>query len=566
MNFFLQHIERHVDESLLIQGEELFIQDKVLSMEEIEQHLWSFKVLDHDDKIYEVEIQITPSKVKAVTCDCDQFQREKNCPHIVASLLALRRRKSEEKKQKRKSKERQQSQSNKKLSIQQILDQLEREELIHIIKDFTRQNRAFALSLKARYAYKVPSVDSQKAYLQLVNSVIQMARRPDRTFNKRGAASIAKILEEMLEQMHLHLVQHQYAEVFILAQSILLKVPPILGKIQSDEALLNPPLEKVLKLLLQLIQARIPPALRESIWEFLIEEYVKIAYRNHALDVFFHPILIRLAAEDEQEVLLLETSELMLDHYRIEDRPLAQALYFHYLLWEKKYGKKAIRQFLTHILQESSERSELIHYCIRQKDYNRAEQFAKASLKLAETVADKVKGKTFLLRLAELQQDNKKTIKLAQDLFLTSKELGYFRKMKQAAGEGWLEVRTEVIQKLEKQLAKSDNHKLLPQIYGEEGMQEELLAYITQHPSLDLLVNFDRYLLPAHEKQLKAVYVAEVQLYLNAHLGRISSTKIRSIIQHLHSLGAHSIGNELVQVIRKDYAERPSLMDELSLF
>lgn len=565
MNFFLQHIERHVDESLLIQGEELYIQDGVLAMEEIEQHLWSFKVVDHEADRYEVEIQITPSKVKAYTCDCNQFKKEKNCPHIVASLLALRRRKSEEKKQKRKNKERQ-GQSNKKLSIQQILDQLEREELIHIIKDFTRQNRAFALSLKARYAYKVPSVDSHKAYLQLVNSVIQMARRPDRSFNKRGAASIAKILEEMLEQMHLHLVQHQYAEVFILAQSILLKVPPILGKVQSDEALLNPPLEKVLKLLLQLIQASIPPALKERIWEFLIEEYVKIAYRNHGLDVFFHPILIRLAAEDEQEVLLLETSELMLDHYRTEDRPLAKALYFHYLLWEKKYGKKAIRQFLTHILQESSERSELIHYCIRQKDYKRAEQFARASLKVAETVTEKVKGKTFLLRLAELQQNNKKTIKLAQDLLLTSKELGYFRKIKQAAGEGWLDIRAGVIQKLKKQSTQSDHHKLLPHIYGEEGMQKELLAYITQHPSLDLLVNFDRYLLPAYEKQLKSVYVAEVQLYLNAHLGRISSTKIRAIIQHLHALGAHSIGNELVQVIRKDYAERPSLMDELSLF
>ena len=565
MNFFLQHIERHVDETLLIEGEELYIRDGVLAMEEIEQHLWAFKVIEEEDARYEVEIQISPSKVKAYTCDCDRFKADKNCPHIVAALLALRRRKSDEKKQKRKNKQRQ-TQSNKKLSIQQILDQLEREELIHIIKDFTRQNRAFALSLKARYAYKVPSVDSQQAYLQLVNSVIQMARRPDRTFNKRGAASIAKILEEMLEQMHLHLVQQQYAEVFVLAQSILLKVPPILGKVQSDEALLNPPLEKVLKLLLQLIQARIPPALRERIWEFLVEEYIKIAYRNHGLDAFFHPILIRLAVDDEQEVLLLETSELMLAHYRTEDRPMAQALYFHYLLWEKKYGKKAIPQFFTHIIQEPLERSELIHYSIRHKDYKRSEQFAKATLKIAESVADQIKAKTFLLRLAELQQDRKKTIKLAQDLFLSSKELSYFRKIKKAADQEWPEVRSQVIQKLEKQLNKSDNHKLLPQIYGEEGMEEELLVYLTQHPSLDLLVNFDRYLLPTYEKRLKPVYVAEVQLYLNAHLGRISSTKIRSIIQHLHSLGAHSIGNELVQVIRKDYAERPSLMDELSLF
>jgi len=565
MNFFLQHIERHVDETLLIQGEDLYIREGVLAMEEIEQHLWAFRVIEDGDSRYEVEIQITPSKVKAYTCDCDSFKSKKNCPHIVASLLALRRRKSDEKKQKRKNKL-QQSQSSKKLSIQQILDQLEREELVNIIKDFTRQNRAFALSLKARFAYKVPSVDSQKAYLQLVNSVIQMARRPDRSFNKRGAASILKILEEMLDQMHLHLVQQQYAEVFVLAQSILLKIPSILGKLLSDEPILNPPLEKTFKLLLQLIQARIPPALSERIWDFLIEEFPKIAYRNHGLDEWFHPILIRLAKEEEQEVLLLETSELMLEQYRLEDRPLAKALYFHYLLWEKKYSKKAIEQFLTHILEDNSEQSDLIYYCIKQKDYKRAEQLAKASMKLSKVPSDKLNGKTFLLKLAELQQNKKKTIKLAKELFLASKDLTYFRKIKQAAGEDWPDVRIQVIEQLEKKASQADTQALLPQIFGEEGLHEKLLAFIVDHPSLDLLVNFDKYLLPDQEKRLKPIYVAEVQLYLDAHLGRISSTKIRSIIQHLHSLGAHGIGNELVQVIRKDYAERPSLMDELSLF
>lgn len=564
MNFFLQHIERQLDESLLIQGEELYIRDGVLAMEEIEQHLWAFKVVEEEDARFEVEIQITPSKVKAFTCDCAIFAAEKNCPHIVAALLALRRRKNEEKKQKRKRK--QQSTSNKKLSIQQILDQLDREELVHIIKDFTRQNRALALSLKARFAYKVPSVDSQKAYLQLVNSVIQMARRPDRTFNKRGAASILKILEEMLDQMQLHLVQQQFAEVFVLAQSILLKIPPILGKIQSDEALLNPPLEKVFKLLLQLIQASIPPALRDRIWEFLMEEYPKIAYRNHDLDIWFHPILIRLADEAEQETLLLETSELMLEQYRLEDRPLSQALYFHYLLWEKKYGKRAIGQFLGHVADKQQDRSDLIHYCIKQKDYKRATQFAKTTLKMANTASEKMKAKTFLLKVAELQQDKKKTIKLAKELFLSSKELSHFRKIKQAAAEDWPVLRDEIIQQLEKQVSQPEIQALLPQIFGEEDLHDRLLAFITKHPSLDLLLNFGKYLLPEHEKRLKPVFVGEVQLYLNAHLGRISSTKIRSIIQHLHSLGAHGIGNELVQVIRKDYAERPSLMEELSLF
>ena len=78
MNFFLQQIERHIDESLLIQGEDILAKDGILSLEEIESHLWAFKVIEEGDAKFEVEIQITPSKIKAFTCDCDIFKAQKS--------------------------------------------------------------------------------------------------------------------------------------------------------------------------------------------------------------------------------------------------------------------------------------------------------------------------------------------------------------------------------------------------------------------------------------------------------------------------------------------------------
>lgn len=564
MNFFLQQIERHIDESLLIQGEDILAKDGILSLEEIESHLWAFKVIEEGDAKFEVEIQITPSKIKAFTCDCDIFKAQKNCPHIVASLLALRRRKNEEKKAKRTAK--QSAKPSKKLSIQQVLDQLSKEELIEVIKDFTRQNRTFALSLKARYAYKVPSVDSQKAYLQLMNAVLQMARRPDRSFNKRGAGNIAKIMEEMVGQMQIHLLQQHYAEVFALGQSILIKIPPILGKILSEEEILQAPLENTFKVLGQLIEAPIPPALKDRIWDFCLEEVQKIAYRNHQLDHLFHPLLIKLIEDDQQQDLLLEISSRILDQYRQEEKALPQALYFHYSVWERKYGKKMIQQYIAHSVEGEAELEVLINYVIKQQDYKKAEQFARTAIKLAKSAAEKVIYKTQLLRLAELQKNRTKSIKLAEELFLQSKEIRYFRKIKQAAAEEWPEVLQKLLLKLKKLEDNPKLNALLPQIFGEEQLIEQLLDFIKRYPSIDLLLNFDKFLLPDYQKELQPIYVAEVQNYLNAHLGRITSTKIRAIIQHLHRLGAHRIGNELVQIIRKDYAERPSLMEELSLF
>ncbi|MEZ5038298.1 MAG: SWIM zinc finger family protein [Saprospiraceae bacterium] len=565
MNFFLQQLEHFIDESLLIQGEDLFAQLGVISMREIESHLWSFKVVEDELERYEVEIQITPSKVKAYSCDCETYKAKGNCKHIIASLLALRREKNEQKKKKIQKKK--VDQPTKKISTQQILDQLSKEELAEVIKEFCRQNRAFALSFKARYAYKVPLFDSQDTYLQLLESTIQMARRPDRTFNKRGAGQIGKILDEMLDQMQIHLIQHLYAEVFALAQSILIKIPSLFGKIAGEEALLLPQLKANFNILTELIESPIPPALKEKIWEFLFEEFQKIVYRNHQLDGLFHPLFIRLVEDKDQQEQLLDLSESLLIQCREEAKPIAQGLYFHFVIWQKRHGPNTVKQFIDHLIEDPAELHQLIQFCIKEPAaYDKAEQFAQIAASLASSEKEKEECQAYLLKLAELQQQQDKAMQLAEELFFQTKDLVYFRKIKKAAKTDWPDYLQKMLAKIAEQPDEGAFDQVLPQLYGEEQLLDELLAFITKKPSLNLLLNFDSFLLPAYQKQLRPIYLAEVQQYLTLHLGRITSNKIRTIIQHLHGLGAHTIGNELVEIIRKEYAERSSLMEELSLF
>ena len=86
MNFPLKNIELHLEETALLIGEKLFEKGKVEGLHETERNLWLAEVERN-----EVEVQISPGKVKAITCECNVFKTNKICGHIAATLFALRK-------------------------------------------------------------------------------------------------------------------------------------------------------------------------------------------------------------------------------------------------------------------------------------------------------------------------------------------------------------------------------------------------------------------------------------------------------------------------------------------
>ena len=72
MNFLLSNIEVALEERFLLVGEKLLEDGKVNEFIESERNLWLTKVDD-----FEVELQISPSRVKAVSCECDIYLKEK---------------------------------------------------------------------------------------------------------------------------------------------------------------------------------------------------------------------------------------------------------------------------------------------------------------------------------------------------------------------------------------------------------------------------------------------------------------------------------------------------------
>ena len=85
-------------------------------------------------------MQITPARVKAVSCECATFNQEKMCGHVVGGLFALRRHFLEKPKKAQKDK-RPKAKVFHKLTAASILEHVGHEELKAFIVTYAKQNR-----------------------------------------------------------------------------------------------------------------------------------------------------------------------------------------------------------------------------------------------------------------------------------------------------------------------------------------------------------------------------------------------------------------------------------------
>jgi hypothetical protein len=94
---------------------------------------------------------------------------------------------------------------------------------------------------------------------------------------------------------------------------------------------------------------------------------------------------------------------------------------------------------------------------------------------------------------------------------------------------------------------------------------EELLKFLEHTRSLRLLQKYDHHWQQQDQEKLFPLYRKLVMGYLKDHLGRVTSQKIKNIIDFLYQTGRSSMAERLIEEMRKTYPERHSLMEELDI-
>ncbi len=560
MNFLLQHIELHIDETSLLQGERLLEGNRISYCAEQERNLWVATV--EAGHTYEIEIKISPSRVTAATCECDRFREAEMCGHVAAVLLQVRNLQ-----QVRKEKARQNAPSKRmKLSADMILNAAPAEDLQAFLREYARLDRTFALALKARFAGMVTGIGSQEKYGQILESAISMARKSDRTLNKKGSQQLLGAVQELLAQAEDHCARGLYAEAMDIAQATIEKIPAVMNKAQGYEANLRNAVEKALELLQDLSEKALPPALRESLWHYCIEEFGRMTHRMHQFDNRFFQIMMVLSVGMRQQKQLLEWMDEQLNRYAQEKRDPSQMIILQLQWAEKVAGKKAFfdkaAQYahLQNVLKYTVERS------IALQQTAKARKLIQNLLKKGNALEFSGEIEEMLLRIALHEKDIGAVAVYARKRFLATLQDTYWELLREHAPEDRETFFEQIVESLHKLPTSPQKWQAIAGVYASEGRYENLIDYLRRANSIELLAQFDHLLLPRFEEEVGQLYRILLLQYLKNHIGFRPSRRIRELLDHLAEIGAPELASSLISLFKASYPERQSLMEELKSY
>jgi len=560
MSFSLNLLEQNVEETALVQGEELFEQNAVEKMRMVEKNLWIAKVAT-----LEVELKATSKRVEAVTCECASYQQKGMCEHIVAALLSLRKQVNEKTQNPiSKAPKKSQNTSNR-LTTRSILKEIDEASLQRFVQDYAARDRNFALALKARFIGAMEFSDDKAKYVQILEDTIKASRKKDRNISYRGTQKLLKMSDELFQQADLAMAQSHYTSVAYIAQSIIEKFTSILRK--ADRAAeLRTQIDRSFKLLQQLLEKPIPPDFLEQLWEYVKQEFTRITYRiNEIVPQFYRlqRVIVEKLNKEEELLELLTDFSLQMQY---SDENYTRLLINRIGLLEKLGNEEAIDDIVKNNLRNPQLLLFVIRQALKKEDWKQAKYLTQKGLEQSQAKYVIAPLEEIMIRIAEQEKDRATLAKYAQNRLLSTYQLKYFEKLKNVYKGDWQKKVKTLIQQLKKTPYSLAQRDLVASIYAEEENYEELLEYVQKLRSLDILQQFDVILMKGKKQEVEELYGQLLREYLEHHVGRKSAVRVREKLAHLHQIGAKKLAKTLIQEFRDTYPERHALQEELEIF
>jgi hypothetical protein len=557
LNFLLKNLELELDDRYLMVGEKLLDDGKLTRLFENEPHLWIAQVDGH-----EVEIQISPSRVRAFSCECDQFGREKMCGHVAAGLIGLRRKRFEVTKEPR--------QNNKakpltyqKLTVNAILDSVTQDELAAFVRSFARVNKQFSLALRAKFAAKVPLFDNHEKFSQLLDAAIQSYRKANDRISASGVIQLQKLLEELHGQADDALALEHFAECWAMLSAIVGRFSPIFKKLDGDEETLKKHIQKTFSKIGQLSAQPLPPALQAEIRDFCASEFNRPAYRLNGFSGHLLRTWISLSKDLESLQEVLASLDAELARPRTDTAYQATLLLLKYELINRQGMGMAMETFTLECLAEPVKLLQLVDAISPTGDFRPIEDLVEKGARLISDENIKAELENILLHIA--QMDGKKDIiaTIARQKFLETRDFSYYDQCKAHHEGNWGTFVKRLLADLVRRHDFRQNIGTIATILGIEARHDDLLKLLHEQQSLDLLVRFDQYLIKTKPIEVAQLYELLLKNYLADHLGLKASQKMRNIFEHLDKQGASVISERLLNAMKTAFPNRIFYLDEM---
>ncbi|MFN8303694.1 MAG: hypothetical protein U0U46_14480 [Saprospiraceae bacterium] len=551
---WLKDFEYNINPAVAQSAQQLVQAGAVRALREVEKHFWVALVEDPEEAPREVEVMITPHKIKAFTCECWPAGRRLMCMHIAATLLKLRQFLEQKAEERRARAEKLAAAEPGRLTVQQVLDEVSPEALMDFVRDYARRDRDFALALKTQFAAALEG--SSNPFLLLLDAAIPRNLTAATGTREAEFRRLRKTLDDLETQLQNALTDHNFRSVFQISAAILEKVCPYLSRIREQKRdLLLHFCQDALQKLLALRPEDLSPELRIEKWELifsLAERQIVPPEITRELVRF----LSESAVADEQH---FERIRQLFDRTPAPVPPLILQLFLAAL------AQRGLPAAAAKVLEDYRGQPALIKNCIVELYYLHCRTAATEAAEhfLAQEMfntAERRELEDILMLIAEKSGDRERLSRLLRERFLKTGHFDFYNRLKLLAGDDWLGERNQLVSELKQ---RADAPKLAT-ILAAEGELDALRELLSTSGELPFLQRYEDFFRADDAAFLRDRYTHILSEHLAGHFGRPAAAYAREALQHLLNKGETALVTDIVRALTAAFPERHTLPEELA--
>jgi len=395
-------------------------------------------------------------------------------------------------------------------------------------------------------------------------TAIKAVKRQNRGINLQGLKKIVAVIDKLQEQAYENIALKNYQEAYAMINGIFEKTPSALRKAETNKELLLKSLSANLSLLEELLEAPIAPPLRASIWEYLVQLYDNAYLKLYDFD---QELLIFIKAafyNPEQLQKLIQSIAKRLEDPNLSPEAQTFMLTNQLDLYISSRQKEKASALISKNISTPEILLVAIDMAVKRKDAKKVIQLAKLGLTLQVPKAVQSDLEEFLYIHSKILYRKKEVIRWAKKRYLDTYQKDYWEELKKQAKEEWPKHKEDLIDLISNKVFSVAQRDALAWIFASEKDFQELFTFLKETRSIELLIEYDTQLPNSFQPKLLNLYDSLLMEYLNQHVGRQTSLKVRRVLDHLTENDSKDFSQSLANKLRKEFAERNSLIEELA--
>lgn len=540
----LKDIESLYESAIISQADRLLSTKAVKEHPSSEKDVFTFDVKDSLE--YKVVIKHPFTKKQSLTCQCEEFGNKNLCVHVVASLIFLRDRSEKDKTTKKKPSRRTT------LSVKNILESVEFEELKAFAIQFAKTNKKFATQLKVNFARKVDLDDNEEKYKIILDSIIRPVTGKEHQASLSEVKALCQVLEDFYGQINDSIAMEQYREAFNIFKAAFSKLEYTRCMFPHHQDILKELSRNYHHLIDYFLANKLPAPLKSDINRFLSDMvqrsyYLYDDFSSHILHKYIHYF-------KKAERLLPDGFPLILLHSRpVTEHPVIMAFDIKISGKVNKETEELLKSYPLQILN-------ITDLLISHAEWKSALKVIEKSFSPKQR---NVKIYDRLILIYSAQKDFNNLRKSIITAFEKSGKTKYLDVAQDLLPEEEYDVLTSEIES-HILSSKLDDYCPALNFYRYEGDWAGMVIYLEKHGNIDILKKYDDFIYKNDLNAILDLYKQYLRPVLEQQIGVQSFSLLNELRQHWNGKEMHKLTKDIRDFLKKEFEHRPKLYEILS--